>query len=40
MVIQNKHYDVAYSLGIYVDGWWGGESSCIFGTKKRMSEMQ
>ena len=40
MVIQNKHYDVAYSLGIYVDGWWGGESPCIFGTKKRISEIQ
>ena len=27
MVTQSKHYDVAYSLGIYVDGWWGGNDA-------------
>lgn len=24
MTIQHKHYNITYSLGIYVDGWWGG----------------
>lgn len=24
MVIQHEHYNNGYSVGIYVDGWWGG----------------